>query len=96
MDLSRAVYSRDLKIAAMRALDAGVADNLTFLVPRPRPGTKSRDGEVVVACKSKMVYPPNLIVEAASLLGAGLRWASKSETELGRHFVSGSLPQFHF
>ena len=26
MDLSRAVYSRDLKIAAMRALDAGSAD----------------------------------------------------------------------
>jgi hypothetical protein len=25
MDLSRAVYSRDLKIAAMRALDAGCA-----------------------------------------------------------------------
>ena len=25
MDLSRAVYSRDLKIAAMRALDAGSA-----------------------------------------------------------------------
>jgi len=25
MDLSRAVYSRDLKIAAMRALDAGAA-----------------------------------------------------------------------
>ena len=27
MDLSRAVYSRDLKIAAMRALDAGSATN---------------------------------------------------------------------
>src|SRR6202012_1073099 len=60
MDLSRSVYSRDLKIATMRALDAGTATTREIargyqLSPKPlesrRGGRRETGGEIARECQ---------------------------------------------